>query len=175
MPVWAWILIAAVAVVVVVAIAAKIAMRGKRTGRLQEQFGPEYDHALESSDSRRAAEAELAEREQRRQELDIVPLSREARATYIERWQGVQAEFVDNPRFAVTSADTLIQSAMADRGCPVDVFDQRAADLSVDHAEVVETYREGHRLATSDDGSTEDLRQAMRHYRALFAAIVEPD
>jgi hypothetical protein len=90
----------------------------------------------------------------------------------------VQAQFVDDPRAAVASADSLIQSVMAERGYPVEDFDQRAADVSVDHPHVVENYRDGHRLAqasASGSDSTEDLRQAMRHYRALFDELVEPD
>ena len=90
----------------------------------------------------------------------------------------MQAQFVDNPSGAVGSADTLIQSVMADRGYPVDDFDNRAADVSVDHPDVVENYRDGHRLAdqsANGNGSTEELRQAMRHYRALFDELVEPE
>ena len=132
---------------------------------------------MEAADSKRAANAELAARRDRREQLDIRPLSSAARERYIEQWQIVQAQFVDNPSGAVSSADQLIQSAMADRGYPVKDFETRAADVSVDHPDVVENYRQGHRLAqkTADgDGSTEDLRQAMRHYRALFDDLVEP-
>lgn len=177
MPAWGWIVIAA-GIVVLVALVIWRGMAKRRTGRLQDQFGPEYDRTLESSESKRKAEAELAEREERRRGLDIKPLSHAARARYIERWQMIQAEFVDHPRGAVTNADSLIQSVMQERGYPVDDFEQRAADVSVDHPEVVENYREGHRLSTAPsdgDGETENLRQAMRHYRALFDDLVEPD
>lgn len=178
MPGWAWIVIAAGVVVLVALAIWRIVAAKRRTGRLQGQFGPEYDRTLESSDSKRKAEAELAEREERRRQLDIRPLSHAARSRYVERWQMIQAEFVDNPRGAVTNADSLIQSVMSERGYPVDDFEQRAADVSVDHPEVVENYREGHRLSTAPsdgDGETENLRQAMRHYRALFDDLVEPD
>jgi hypothetical protein len=168
----------AVAVVVVVAGVVLQASRQRRTGRLQEQFGPEYDRTVDTAESKREAEVELQEREERRRELDIRPLSQAARDRYIERWQSVQAEFVDNPGAAVARADDLIQSVMAERGYPVEDFEQRAADVSVDHPDVVENYRHGHRLAQSSadgEGSTEDLRQAMRHYRALFEELVEPE
>jgi hypothetical protein len=176
-PAWAWIVIA-VAVVAVLALVAWTGTARRRTGRLQRRFGPEYNRMISGTQSKREAESELQTREERRRELDIRPLSPEARARYVENWQAVQAQFVDDPRAAVATADTLIQSAMAERGYPVEDFDQRANDLSVDHPRVVENYREGHRLAqASAEGreTTEDLRQAMRHYRALFAELVEAD
>jgi FtsZ-interacting cell division protein ZipA len=176
MPSWVWVLIA-IAVVAVLAVVLWQALARRRTGRLQQQFGPEYDRALGTTDSKREAEAELQAREERRQQLEIRPLSQAARDRYLQNWQSVQAQFVDDPRGSVASADSLIQSVMAERGYPVDDFEQRAADVSVDHPQVVENYRHGHRLAqASADGndSTEDLRQAMRHYRALFDELVEP-
>jgi len=176
MSTWVWVLIA-IAAVVVVAVVVWRALTQRRTGRLQERFGPEYDRTVGEADSRREAEAELKEREERRRELEIRPLPQAARQRYMERWEAVQAEFVDNPGTAVARADELIQSVMSERGYPVDDFEQRAADISVDHPQVVENYRHGHRLAQAgaeDDGSTEDLRQAMRHYRALFDELVEP-
>ena len=170
MPSWVWVLIA-IAVVALLAVVVWQALARRRTGRLQQQFGPEYDRTLGKTDSKRDAEAELQAREERRQQLEIRPLSQAARDRYLESWQSVQAQFVDDPHSAVASADSLIQSVMAERGYPVEDFEQRAADISVDHPQVVENYRHGHRLAqASADGSdsTEDLRQAMRHYRALF-------
>ena len=177
MPTWGWILIAAVAVLLIAAIVMSIRKK-QRTKQLQSQFGHEYDRTIDSADSRRKAESELAARQERREQLDIRPLSSAARERYTTQWQTVQAQFVDNPTGAVASADTLIQSVMADRGYPVDDFEGRAADVSVDHPHVVENYREGHRLAqqcANGNGSTEELRQAMRHYRALFDELVEPD
>jgi len=176
MPSWVWVVIA-IAVVAVLAVVVWQALARRRTGRLQQQFGSEYDRTLGSTDSKRDAEAELQAREERRERLEIRPLSQAARDRYLQSWQRVQAEFVDDPRGAVASADSLIRSVMAERGYPVKDFDQRAADISVDHPQVVENYRHGHRLAqASADGSdsTEDLRQAMRHYRALFDELVEP-
>jgi FtsZ-interacting cell division protein ZipA len=177
MPAWVWIVIA-VAVVAVLGMVMWQAMARRRTGRLQERFGPEYDRAVGSTGSKRDAESELQAREERRNRLDIRPLSQAAHDRYMQTWQSVQAQFVDEPRAAVASADALIQSVMAERGYPVEDFDQRATDISVDHPQVVENYREGHTLAeASADGkeSTEDLRQAMRHYRALFDELLEVD
>jgi hypothetical protein len=177
-PTWGWILIAAAIAVLLIAAIAMSIRKKQRTKQLQSQFGPEYDRTMESADSRRKAESELAARQERREQLDIRPLSSAARERYTTQWQTVQAQFVDNPSGAVGSADTLIQSVMADRGYPVDDFESRAADVSVDHPHVVENYREGHRLAeqcANGNGSTEELRQAMRHYRALFDELVEPD
>jgi hypothetical protein len=175
MPAWSWALIA-VAVVVVLAVAVWRAFARRRTAGLQDRFGPEYDRTVDASGSTREAEAELAEREKRREELDIRPLSQAARARYVEDWQVVQRQFVDDPYSAVDSADRLIRSVMEERGYPIDGFERRAADVSVDHPHVVENYREGHRLQQSaaGTGTTEDLRQAMRHYRALFEELVEP-
>jgi FtsZ-interacting cell division protein ZipA len=176
MPSWVWVLIA-VAVVALLAVVLWQALARRRTGKLQEQFGPEYDRTLGATGSKRDAESELQAREERRQQLEIRPLSPEARDRYQERWDTVQAQFVDDPRGAVADADRLIQSVMAERGYPVDDFEQRAADVSVDHPHVVENYRHGHELARASargDDSTEDLRQAMRHYRALFEELVEP-
>lgn len=177
MPTWGWILIAIGIVVVVAAIVASMKSK-RRTKQLQSQFGPEYDRTVGSADSKRKAESELAARQDRREQLDIRPLSSAARERYMSQWQNVQSQFVDSPSAAVGSADQLIQSVMSERGYPVDDFDSRASDVSVDHPHVVENYREGHRLAersTNGNGSTEDLRQAMRHYRALFDELVEPD
>ena len=177
MPGWGWVVIA-VAVVVVLALVVWQATARRRTERLRGQFGPEYDRTLETTESRRKAEAELASREERRERLTIRPLSQTTRGRYLESWRVVQAQFVDDPRSAVVAADSLIQSVMAERGYPVEDFEQRAADISVDHPEVVENYREGHRLATSVDTAvgdlaTENLRQAMRHYRALFDELLD--
>ncbi len=175
MPVWAWVLIGIGAVVVLALIAWQV-MTQQRTRKLRGEFGPEYERTVSSADSRRDAERELAARKERRKELDIRPLPAEDRARYTDEWQAVQAQFVDDPGGAVVRADSLIQSVMAARGYPVEDFEQRAADVSVDHPRVVENYREGHRLfekTSAGDGSTEDLRQAMRAYRKLFEELVE--
>jgi hypothetical protein len=177
MPVWVWVLIA-IGVVVVLGVLAWNALARRRTSRLQDRFGSEYDRMVGTAENKREAESDLAAREERRAQLDIRPLSPAACARYIENWQVVQAQFVDDPSVAVASADSLLQSVMSERGYPVDDFEQRAADISVDHPEVVENYRDGHRLAEENaggTGSTESLRQAMRHYRALFEELVEAD
>ncbi len=176
MPSWVWILIA-IAAVALVAVVLWQSLARRRTSRLQQQFGPEYNRTLDTTDSKREAEAELQARQEHRQQLEIRPLPQAARDRYLQSWQSVQAQFVDDPRDAVASADSLIQSVMAERGYPVDDFEQRAADVSVDHPQVVENYRHGHRLAQASangNDSTEDLRQAMQHYRALFEELVEP-
>ena len=171
MAVWAWILIGIGAIVVVGA--AVLAEVQRRTARLRGRFGPEYAR-LKELRGRRDAEGELTERERRREELDIRPLSPSARERYIARWQLVQARFVDAPQPAVREADDLISQVMRERGYPVDDFEQRAADVSVDHSDVVADYRKANRLVVSSDATTEDLRQAMQHYRALFDELVEP-
>jgi hypothetical protein len=176
MPSWVWAVIA-LAAVVVFAIVVWQALARRRTDQLQEQFGPEYDRTVGTAESKREAEAELQAREERRRKLEIQPLPSAARYRYLEAWQAVQSQFVDDPSAAVARADELIQSVMSERGYPVEEFEQRAADVSVDHPRVVENYRQGHRLAQSSangSGSTEDLRQAMRRYRALFDELVEP-
>jgi hypothetical protein len=175
MPAWAWVLIV-VAVVAVLAFAIVKGLRDRRTRTLRERFGPEYDRTLESGDSKRDAESDLAARAERRDKLDVRPLPTAARERYVQQWQGIQARFVDDPDGAVRDADMLIQSVMSDRGYPMDDFEQRAADVSVDHPQVVENYRQGHALARKSalgEGTTEDLRQAMQHYRALFEDLVE--
>ena len=175
MPVWGWILIV-IGAALVAGVAVWLVTSRRRSERLRGRFGPEYNRVASSAESTREAETELARREERREVLDIRPLPEASRARYVEEWKLIQAEFVDEPSRAVTRADSLLQKVMAERGYPVEKFDQRAADLSTDYPKVVENYREGHRLATTshEDGSeTEELRQAMRHYRALFAELVE--
>jgi hypothetical protein len=158
---------------IVVAVGAVLARR--RTERLQGRFGPEYDRAVQETGKRREAEGLLREREQRRSQMSIRPLTDAARRRYEQDWQLVQAHFVDSPVLAVTEADQLIQSVMRERGYPMEDFEGRAADLSVDHPHVVENYREGQRLSASasrGDAGTEELRHAMQCYRALFQELV---
>jgi hypothetical protein len=174
MDTWVWILIAVVAVVVVLAIVLAVT-RAKRRRTLQQGFGPEYERTLSEADSRREAEAALRERVKRHDELDLRPLDPDERERYLRLWDGVQARFVDHPVEAIREADVLIQQVMRDRGYPVDDFDQRAADLSVEHAEVVDNYRSGHAIAarsTTGESTTEELRRAVVQYRALFVELV---
>jgi len=175
MSTWVWIVIAIAAIVVVAAIVWS-ATRARRTKTLREGFGPEYDRTVADAPSKREAEAELAERRKRREELDIQPLSPGARERYLVAWQATQARFVDDPGEAVGEADALIQKVMGERGYPVQDFDQRTADISVDHPEVANNYRAAHGISVAharDKASTEDLRQAMVHYRALFDELLE--
>ena len=169
------VIIAVVAVVLLVALALWV-MRRNRTRQLQGRFGPEYDRTIEDADSRREAERELRERQARRDELDIVPLDDATRDLYVGQWQGVQQRFVDAPTESVIEADVLVMQVMRDRGYPVDDFDRRAADVSVDHPDVVEHYRSAHDVAARSRTagcSTEELREAVVHYRALFEALLE--
>ena len=165
----------AAAVLIVLAVAA-IYMRSRRSRSLQERFGSEYERTVEEEGGRRGAERELAERERQRERLDIIPLAPEARDRYAESWRTVQTRFVDDPAGAVGEADRLVTDVMRERGYPIDDFDQRAADISVDHPDVVENYRAGHALYLKEDrgeSDTENLRQAFVHYRALFSELLE--
>ena len=169
-------LVAILVVVILLALLAFFAGRQRRSRKLQDTFGPEYDRTVEEAGDRRAAETELRERTERRAGFDIVPLESEARARYIEAWRSTQAQFVDEPVEATREADRLITSVMRDRGYPVDDFEQRAADISVDHPQVVDDYRAAHAIAAANDrseASTEDLRQALVHYRSLFEELLE--
>ena len=171
MDTWVWIVLSVI-VLAALALIAAATMRKRRSEQLREGFGPEYDRVVEDTGDRRAAERELSERRKRHEELDIVSLSDGVRARYAEEWRQVQARFVDEPEAAVREADQLVQRVMSDRGYPVaDDFERRAADVSVDHPDVVEDFREGHRLAGESD--TESLRQAMVHFRSLFAQLLE--
>jgi hypothetical protein len=169
-------LIAILVVVVLLALLAFFAGRQRRSRKLQETFGPEYERTVSETGDRRTAEAELQERTERRQSFDVVPLESEARARYIEAWRHTQAQFVDEPAEATREADRLITSVMRDRGYPIDDFEQRAADISVDHPQVVDDYRAAHAIAAANErseASTEDLRQALVHYRSLFEELLE--
>jgi hypothetical protein len=175
MPGWVWIVIV-VAALVVLALGAWLVMERRRREHLRGRFGPEYDRAVSEHGSRRGADAELARREELHERLDIVPLSPDARERYSDSWREVQTGFVDQPAEALTNADRLVTDVMRERGYPMDEFDQRVADLSVDHADVVEHYRAAHSIQLASEGgdaSTEELRQAVVHYRALFAELLE--
>lgn len=168
-------LIIALAVIVFAGIAAWLFLRKRRTERLRTQFGGEYDRAVKEDGSRRHAEAGLKERTERVESLNIRPLAPGDRARFVESWSRVQARFVDGPGGAVTEADQLLGDVMSTRGYPVSDFEQRAADISVDHPLVMENYRTAHAIAvrqTQGKANTEDLRQAMIHYRTLFEELV---
>jgi hypothetical protein len=164
-----------VAVVIVVLLAVLLAQR-RRTQRLQQQFGPEYQRTVARAGDQRTAESDLAAREQRRRELDIVALEPAAQARYLEAWRATQGKFVDDPAAATREADVLVARVMRDRGYPVDDFDQQAADVSVDHPQVAENYRAAHAVFQANEqglASTDDLRQAFVHYRSLFAQLLD--
>ena len=164
-----------IAVVIAVLLALLVGQR-RRTQRLRERFGPEYRRTVARAGDQRAAESQLAEREQRRRQLNIVQLEPAARARYLEAWQATQGRFVDDPAGATREADELVARVMRDRGYPVDDFDQRAADVSVDHPQVAENYRAAHALYLANEGgltSTDELRQAFVHYRSLFAELLD--
>jgi hypothetical protein len=170
--------LAAVAVVLVIIIAVALYMRKRKntTAALRDRFGSEYDRAVRQQGSERKAQAKLADRETRVEMLKIRDLDLAERDRYLAQWQAVQSRFVDYPKGAVTEADELVCSLMQTRGYPVTDFDQRAADISVDHPRVVENYRSAHDIALRlgrGEASTEDLRTAMIHYRSLFDELVK--
>jgi hypothetical protein len=163
-----------IAIVVVLALAA-IAGYFYRGQRLRKRFGPEYDRMVESSGSRFKAEQELRDRERRHRGLTLRELPAEARERYSAEWVQIQAMFVDDPRTATAQADALITRVMAERGYPTEKFDQRAADLSVEHAGTVDRYRRAHELSLRNDqgdADTEELRNALVDYRALVADLL---
>jgi hypothetical protein len=170
------VLIIALVVVLVAGIAAFLWRRKRRTERLRTQFGgAEYARAVQEGGNRRHAEARLDERTQRVEAFHIRPLSAGDRARLVESWHGVQARFVDGPAGAVTEADQLLGDVMSARGYPVSAFEQRVADISVDHPLVLENYRTAHEIALRQirgQANTEELRQAMVHYRTLFEELV---
>ena len=149
--------------------------QAQRRRHLRERFGPEFDRLVAVTGSSRAAERELEQRERRAASLHIRPLPPEDQQRFTSRWQQVQAEFVDSPKTSLAHADELLGEVMSARGYPVQDFEQRAADLSLDHPVVVQHYHAAHGIALrhkKDQATTEDLRQAMIHYRALFQELV---
>jgi hypothetical protein len=171
---------AVVVIVALLVVGAVVAFlwKQRRTHDLRSRFGPEYDRAIDERGGRGHAEAELRRREKRVDRLPIRPWPADRRARYTEEWNEQQARFVDEPRRAVIEADHLIEDVMKERGYPMTDFDQRAADISVDHPQVVNNYRTAHDIAVRQergDTNTEDLRRAMICYRDLFRELVEDD
>ena len=170
-PQWIWIAVAAVAVIVIALIA--ISVRRKRTADLREHFGTEYDRAVRAKGSRTAAEQELIDRAEEVKQYDIRPLSVAERNRYRDEWSKIEQRFVDRPATAVVEADELIADVMRTRGYPMGDFEKHTAALSVHYPKVVEHYRAGHAIIERQgEASTEDLRQAVLHYRALFEELV---
>lgn len=164
-----------VAVVVLAAAALLFMYQRRRSGELQQRFGPEYERTLEESGDRRSTERELRQRERRVSKLDITPLSHESAEHYRAEWAHVQQSFVDQPAAAVADADQLVVRMMRESGYPVDEFDQRVNDISVEHPEVAAHYRDAHRVAVAQakgETDTEELRQAVTAYRYLVEALL---
>jgi hypothetical protein len=167
-----------VVVAVAIVVAVGLLLKANKSQRLKSRFGPEYGRAVQQTGSRAQAEAKLEKLEKRVERYRLRPLSPQARANFLEEWRRVQARFVDDPRLALTEADKLVERIMADRGYPIAEFEERAADISVDHPGVVEHYRAGHEIAmrhAQGRASTEDMRMAMIHYRTLFDELVEAE
>lgn len=165
----------AVAVIVILAIGFVVLQQQQRRRQLRHRFGPEYDRTMNDRDTRGQAEQELRDRQQRVATLDIKPLTPESHQAYTARWVTLQEQFVDAPAHAVREADHLVTAAMAERGYPTEDFDQQLADLSVVHGRTLHHYRQAHEIGVRtgpDESSTEDLRQAMVHYRVLFEELL---
>ena len=172
--------VAIIAGVLVAAVLIWYLVKQARSRELQRDFGPEYDRTMARAGDRGLAESDLRERRERVDALDVWPLSRPDHDRFASEWTKVQAEFVDAPAEAVTDADELIQQVMVTRGYPVEDFDRRAADVSVEHPDVVENYRSAHSIAVKEaredgDANTEALRKAMVYYRSLFDELLVVD
>jgi len=172
------IVVVVVLLLIVGGIASMVMSRRQRTKRLEERFGPEYDRAITEIGDQSQAEKELEERIAHVKALNIRPLSAEEVNSYALEWQATQREFVDEPLKALQKADRLIREVMKARGYPVEDFDQRVADISVNYPELVADYRGLHHIAikdVKDKVSTEDMRQAMVHGRALFENLMRQE
>ena len=171
-------IVLATGVILIIAVLAWLYIRKRRstTADLRQKFGPEYERAVMKHGSERKAEAKLADREKRVEKLNLRDLDPIEHERFSKRWESVQSRFVDSPKGAVAEADDLVSSLMKTRGYPVADFDQRAADISVDHPRVMENYRSAHEIAVrvgKDEATTEELRTAMIHYRSLFEELVQ--
>jgi hypothetical protein len=168
----------AVVVIAAIVIALVAASKSRQRSALRTQYGSEYDRTVQDKDSRRGAVKDLEARNDRREQLDITPLAPAAVERYRTEWRMLQERFVDAPAESVAMAHTLLTSAMSDRGYPTSEQDERMSLLSVDHADVVDRYRKGatteQRWRDSGSADTEDLRQVMQHYRAVFDRVVSP-
>ncbi|MGO9514222.1 MAG: LPXTG cell wall anchor domain-containing protein [Steroidobacteraceae bacterium] len=171
-----WILIAGAVAAALIAFAVWFLYRKKQSKRLQDRFGPEYGRTVEDLGSQTKAESELKTRERRVERLDIAPLTPPEAARFSGSWNALQGRFVDNPQNVVVQADQLVRELMLKRGYPIVDFEHRAADISVDHPAVVHNYRAAQAIAVRGErgqANTEELRQAVVHYRALFDELLE--
>lgn len=169
------VIVLVVIVLIAIVVIALLLIRKRKSDRLKQQFGPEYDRTVKEHGSQRA-EALLAEREQRVKHFSIHPLNRDERERYALEWTQVQRKFVDDPSLAVAEADKLVTTVMAARGYPMGDFEQRAEDISVNYPGVVQNYRAARTIALRRDkgqATTEDLRQALVHYRSLFDELLD--
>lgn len=169
-------LILIIVVLVAIAVAAWFYVQKLRSKELREHFGPEYDRAVQEYGERGTAESALREREKRVEALDLHSLSSDERARFADTWRSIQAQFVDDPAAAAAAADRLIHQVMQARGYPVGDFEQRAADISVEHPQVVSNYRAAHAIALRaerGEATTEDFRNALVYYRSLLEELIE--
>ncbi|MBI5032271.1 MAG: hypothetical protein HZB51_17205 [Chloroflexi bacterium] len=171
--------VAAIAAILILAtIISRATVRKQTTAKLQERFGPEYDRTVEQYGDQREAEKELRAREKRVANFQIRTLTREEHDRFAQAWRNAQARFVDEPSEAVADADRLVEEVMRARGYPTGDFEQRVADISVDHAGVITNYRLARDIALANrkgKASTEDLRQAMVRYRSLFDELLQTE
>jgi hypothetical protein len=168
------IILVAVAVVAILLIAWAV-MRKQRTANLRKRFGPEYERAVQEVGSARA-DTILLEREKRVEKFPIRELKADERERFVTEWRVVQSHFVDDPQGAVTDADILVDRLMQARGYPMSEFEQRVANISVDHPQVVDNYRAAHEIALRHrrgQATTEDLRAAIIYYRTLFDDLLQ--
>ena len=171
-----WTVIVAVIVVALIALAVWLSYRKKQSKRLRDRFGPEYGKAVDDFGSQMKGESELKARERRVEHLDISPLAPAEATRFSEAWNSLQGRFVDNPQGVVVQADQVVRELMLKRGYPMADFEHRAADVSVDHPGVVQNYRAAQTIAARGargEASTEELRNAVVHYRALFDELLE--
>jgi hypothetical protein len=167
------ILIVVIAIIVIAVLAAGAILMSRRN--LRQRFGPEYDRVVSETGNRREAEKELRARERRHADLDLRPLSEQSRRRYLDEWEEIQARFLDTPEEAARAGDELVTRLVAERGYPTGDFDEQLAELSVEHAHTLGQYREAHDIVQRHergDASTEQLRQALVHYRELFTELV---
>ena len=172
---WMWIVIAIVVVVIIVLV---LVLTRRKSRRLKKQFGPEYDRTVERLDSKDAAHEELQQRAERHESYQLRNLDENERTVYVQRWRQLQRQFVKEPANGLLEADTLLTSLLRDVGYPTENFDQQAADLSVEHSDVTADYRNGRavvRDVQQGRAGTEEIRQALLHYRKVFERVAGAD